>query len=191
LTAEHLVWYNHAFYRFVLPATSCCMVLVCEHCAKKGTLDELLYSGKRLRLRCPYCSREFIYFVPSNGHNVAVDSSNTVFSRTDSPDHTVVEPAVRVEPPATPPEAVAPEREVDEGLIQEAKRIARLIISDIKLYNQEKIVKAKSKREVLELLRNDLIKGKQHYNTRIASKLPMGPDYFMESVKDILLTGKN
>ncbi len=163
------------------------MVLVCEHCAKKGTLDELSYAGKRLRLRCPYCSREFIYFVPSNGHNVVADSSNTVFARTDSPDHTVVEPAVRVEPPA----AVAPERGVDEGLIQEAKRIARLIISEIKLYNQEKIVKAKSKREVLELLRNDLIKGKQHYNTRIASKLPMGPDYFMESVKDILLTGKN
>jgi hypothetical protein len=189
LTAEHLVWYNHAFYGLVRPATSCCMVLVCEHCAKKGTLDELSYPGKRLRLRCPYCSREFIYFVPSNGHNVAVESSNTVFSRT-STDHTVVEPAVQDEPPATAPEAV-PDRVVDEGLIQEAKRIARLIISEIKLYNQEKIAKARSKREVLELLRNDLIKGKQHYNTRIASKLPMGPDYFMESVKDILLTGKN
>lgn len=189
MTAEHLVWYNHAFYGFVLPATSCCMVLVCEHCAKKGTLDELSYPGKRLRLRCPYCSREFIYSVPSNGHNVAVESSNTVFSRA-STDHTVVEPAVQDERPAAAPEAV-PDRVVDEGLIQEAKRIARLIISEIKLYNQEKIAKARSKREVLELLRNDLIKGKQHYNTRIASKLPMGPDYFMESVKDILLTGKN
>jgi hypothetical protein len=120
---------------------------------------------------------------------VAVESSNTVFSRA-STDHTVVEPAVQDERPAAAPEAV-PDRVVDEGLIQEAKRIARLIISEIKLYNQEKIAKARSKREVLELLRNDLIKGKQHYNTRIASKLPMGPDYFMESVKDILLTGKN
>jgi hypothetical protein len=168
------------------------MVLVCEHCAKKGLLDELTYSGKRLRLRCPYCSREFIYFVPSNGHDVAADSSQTVHSGNGRLDHTVVEPSVSAEPPASPQDAVVVQQaEVDDSLIQEAKRIARLIISEIKLYNQEKIAKARSKREVLELLRNDLIRGKQHYNTRIASKLPMGPDYFMESVKDILLTGKN
>jgi hypothetical protein len=166
------------------------MVLVCEHCAKKGLLDELTYSGKRLKLRCPYCSGEFIYIVPSNGHDVAADSSQTVHSGNGRLDHTVVEPSVSEDRPALLQPEVQ-QAEVDDGLIQEAKRIARLIISEIKLYNQEKIAKARNKREVLELLRNDLIRGKQHYNTRIASKLPMGPDYFMESVKDILLTGKN
>jgi hypothetical protein len=122
---------------------------------------------------------------------VAAESSQTIHSGNGRLDHTVVEPSVTAEPLASPQNVVVQQAEVDDGLIQEAKRIARLIISEIKLYNQEKIAKARNKREVLELLRNDLIRGKQHYNTRIASKLPMGPDYFMESVKDILLTGKN
>ncbi|HSE41693.1 MAG TPA: hypothetical protein VLH08_13100 [Acidobacteriota bacterium] len=121
---------------------------------------------------------------------MAADSSQTVHSGNGRLDHTVVEPSVSEDRPALLQPEVQ-QAEVDDGLIQEAKRIARLIISEIKLYNQEKIAKARNKREVLELLRNDLIRGKQHYNTRIASKLPMGPDYFMESVKDILLTGKN
>jgi hypothetical protein len=165
------------------------MVLACERCGKKGTLDEQPYWGKRLRLRCPYCSGEFIHSVPMNGNGHMAEGSTTVFAGVGG-DMTISDPSSRLEP--TPSVTQVPEaREGDDVLIQEAKRIARLIISEIKLYNQEKIANAKSKREVLELLKNDLIKGKQHYNTRIASKLPMGPDYFMESVKDILLTGKN
>lgn len=166
------------------------MVLVCERCGKKGTLDEQPYLGKRLRLRCPYCSGEFIHSVPSNGNGRPVDNSQTVFAGV-SGDMTMAAPSARLEPSPPSVTQVPEPKEGDDVLIQEAKRIARLIISEIKLYNQEKIANAKSKREVLELLKNDLIKGKQHYNTRIASKLPMGPDYFMESVKDILLTGKN
>ena len=102
-------------------------------------------------------------------------------------------PAAEVEQPVVEaPTPAAPEAvEVDEALVHEAKRIARLIISEIKLYNQDKIVRARNKREVLELLKHDLIKGKQHYNTRIASKLPTGPDFFMETVKEILLAGKS
>jgi hypothetical protein len=98
---------------------------------------------------------------------------------------------VAAAPPPPLPAPPAPATEASEALINEAKRIARLVISEIKLYNQDKIAKAKTRREVLDLLKNDLIKGKQHYNTRIASKLPVGPDYFMETVKDILLAGKH
>jgi hypothetical protein len=113
-------------------------------------------------------------------------------ARPGSPDMTVMAPSAETTAPPAGSEtaaAVAPPQ-ADEALVTEAKRIARLIISEIKLYNQDKIAKSRNKREVLELLKNDLIKGKQHYNTRIASKLPMGPDYFMETVKEILLTGK-
>src|SRR5262249_6711517 len=131
-----------------------------------------------------------------------VDSSDMTMV---APQAAILEPPVAPSPPSPPPPPPQPEPqpeppppvkeekppEVDEALVNEAKRIARLIISEIKLYNQDKIARAKNKREVLELLKNDLIKGKQHYNSRIASKLPMGPDYFMDTVKEILLAGKN
>jgi hypothetical protein len=188
------------------------MMLVCEHCGKDGSLDGHVYSGKRVRLRCPYCAAVFIYAVPLNGSQLeatpsvvtvagaaAASADETRLGSEESlahpsPDMTVMAPD-RTMVDMAGPAAVLPTEgrstEADEGLIHEAKRIARLIISEIKLYNQDKIAKAKSKREVLELLKNDLIKGKQHYNTRIASKLPMGPDHFMETVKEILLAGKN
>jgi hypothetical protein len=146
------------------------MIIVCEQCGKQGTLEEGSYRGKKLRLKCPYCTRAFVFAVPANGNGASA----------------LVEEAI-VAPKGLP---AASSEQVD-AFVNEAKRIARLIISEIKLYNQDRIAKATSKKEILDLLRNDLIKGKQHYNSRIASKLPAGPDYFTDTVKEILLTGKH
>ncbi len=177
------------------------MTIVCQNCGKEGTLEADLYRGKRLRLKCPYCSSEFIYSVPPVGEEAGpvreVVEGQAATAVPPLPPPAVPLPGVAVPQPAEQQPAVAeqagipPARtEADDAIINEAKRIARLIISEIKLYNQERIARAKSKKEVLDILRNDLIKGKQHYNTRVASKLPVGPDYFMESVKEILLGGK-
>lgn len=179
------------------------MNLACEHCGKEGSLENQVYAGKRLRLRCPYCTGSFVFRVPTNGSTgfahpdvtmpVAVSAPKQDAAAQDHSDMTVMAPSAETTaPPVHMDTSTLAEKapEVDEALIIEARRIARLIISEIKLYNQDKIAKSKNKREVLELLKNDLIKGKQHYNTRIASKLPIGPDYFMETVKEILLAGK-
>lgn len=145
------------------------MTIICRQCGRTGSVDEHLYAGKRLKLRCPYCSHEFIFSLPGNGAGVV-----------EIPDS---EPAFHEAVSAADPESV-------EVLILEAKRIARLIISEIKLYNQDKIERAESKRDVLDMLKEDLLRGKEHYNSRIAAKLPLGPDYFNETVKEILLAGK-
>jgi hypothetical protein len=146
------------------------MTIVCQQCGRTGSIDEHVHAGKRLKLRCPYCSHEFIFSLPGNG-TVSLE----VPHRT---------PAMNEMFTAVDPETL-------EALILEAKRIARLIISEIKLYNQDKIERAESKREVLEMLKVDLLRGKEHYNSRIAAKLPLGPDYFNETVKEILLAGKS
>jgi hypothetical protein len=153
------------------------MVIVCEGCGQKGTVDEQFYSGKKLKLRCPHCSYDFIFSVPSNGSL----SEAGVIEASVAAAEPVVQHASEERPPA----------ETSDATVLEAKRIARLIISEIKLYNQDKIARAANRREILELLKEDLMRGRQHYNSRIASKLPLGPDYFMESVKDILLVGKS
>jgi hypothetical protein len=140
------------------------MTIVCQQCGKSGTVDEQIYGGKRLKLKCPYCSHEFVYTLPTNGNiHQGLEGSG-------------LDPA---------------SQEAVETLILEAKRIARLIISEIKLYNQDKIERAGSKRESLEMLKTDLLRGKQHYNSRIATQLPLVPDYFNETVNEILLAGKS
>jgi hypothetical protein len=148
------------------------MTIVCQQCGRTGSIDEQIYAGKRLKLRCPYCSHEFIFSLPGNG-TVSLEVPHRATAMNN-------EPFAAVDGPETL-----------EALILEAKRIARLIISEIKLYNQDKIEKAESKREVLEILKVDLLRGKEHYNSRIAAKLPLGPDYFNETVKEILLAGKS
>jgi DNA-directed RNA polymerase subunit RPC12/RpoP len=157
--------------RFLFEARKLCgrMTIVCQQCGRTGSLDEQTYAGKRLRLRCPYCSHEFVFALPENGAGV-FDSSLT--ERANAPESSA-------------------DQEAAEALILEAKRIARLIISEIKLYNQDKIEKAGSRREILDMLKTDLLRGKQHYNSRIAARLPLGPDYFNETVKEILLAGKS
>lgn len=145
------------------------MFLFCEKCGRKGSLEETSYTGKSLRLRCPYCSNEFLYVLPRNG---------------DSPGQNEPETEVQEQP------ATGASSEI-EAAVFEAKRIARLIITEIKLYNQDKIERAESQKEVLELLKNDLRRGKEHYDSRIASRLPLNPDYFMDSVREILLAGKD
>ncbi|PWT90156.1 MAG: hypothetical protein C5B54_07680 [Acidobacteria bacterium] len=165
------------------------MILDCEHCGKKGTLDEEPYSGKKVRLRCPYCSQNFIFAVPTNGNAVGAAIDETVMAPAAA---IRIEQPVAVTPP--PPKSViaaTPAPDVPDALVNEAKRIARLIISEIKLYNQDKLARMGSKKEVLALLKNDLVRGKQHYDSRIASRLPTGTDYFTETVKEILLAGKN
>lgn len=174
------------------------MLLPCEHCGKEGSIENQAYSGKRVRLKCPHCSGNFVYRVPQNGGAGAAHAGQPVAPHPvavpESHDMTVMAPSAETSAPPAGSDTVhaaAAAQPADEALVNEARRIARLIISEIKLYNQDKIVKARNKREVLEILKNDLIKGKQHYNTRIASKLPIGPDYFMETVKEILLAGKS
>ncbi len=156
------------------------MIIVCERCEKRGLLNGHPYLGKRLRLRCPYCTETFVFTVPLNGDDLA----SAVVEEGSEP---VVSPGQQMSSPAD----AAPLTGVSEEAVSEAKRIARLIVSEIKLYNQEKISKASSKKEIMELLRMDLMKGKEHYDGRIASRLSGGPDYFMDTVKEILLAGKD
>ena len=149
------------------------MTIVCQQCGRTGSIDEQLYAGKQLKIRCPYCSHEFIFTIPGNGAGI-------------------LEAASQGERPAYENAAASSvDPETSDALILEAKRIARLIISEIKLYNQDKIERAGSKREVLEMLKTDLLRGKEHYNSRIAARLPLGPDYFNETVREILLAGKS
>jgi len=147
------------------------MTIVCQQCSRTGTIDEHTYAGKRVKVRCPYCSHEFVFALPENGAGVLPD-----LTRPESAPTGQQNPA---------------EQEAAEAMILEAKRIARLIISEIKLYNQDKIEKARNQKEILEMLRRDLTRGKEHYNSRIAGKLPFEPDYFNETVKEILLAGKS
>jgi hypothetical protein len=68
-----------------------------------------------------------------------------------------------------------------------AKRLARTILSDIALYNQEKIEKGIKNDNLFEILKVDLEKGEDLYKSRVAPEIVENTSYFNHAVVDILV----
>ncbi len=141
------------------------MIIECPQCNKKAKLSEELYKNKILKIRCRSCLNIWMLDLTS-------------------------EKEEKKEIKEAPKEVIIEEKGNLSMEIQEAKRIARLIISEIKLYNQDLFRRVKKREEILESLKEDLTLGRQHYKQRISSKLPMSPDYFQEAIESILLADK-
>ena len=74
------------------------------------------------------------------------------------------------------PEAVA---EGEEALHEEARRLARLLVSEIKLYNEEIIEEGRRSGNIYERLKDDIDRSRQMYQERIDPRLlESGKDYF-------------
>ena len=53
----------------------------------------------------------------------------------------------------------------------QAARLARAIISDVAIYNQEKVEKGIKNDNIFDLLTEELEEGRQHYYSRVAPEL--------------------
>jgi hypothetical protein len=73
-------------------------------------------------------------------------------------------------------EAIA---EGEEALHEEARRLARLLVSEIKLYNEELIDEGRRSGNIYERLKDDIDRSRQMYRERIDPRLlESGQDYF-------------
>ena len=68
-----------------------------------------------------------------------------------------------------------------------ANRLARTIISDIKLYNEEKVRKGIEEDNLFEALASELKEGVEHYNSRVAPELRERTNFFNFAIMDVLL----
>jgi hypothetical protein len=95
------------------------------------------------------------------------------------------EPQPAAAPPA--PEAAAPEAEGEEH--EEARRFARLLISEIKLYNEEKVTAGRKKRDIYTRLKDDIDRSFKVYKERIPADVMAQRDYFYEELVTNLAGG--
>lgn len=68
----------------------------------------------------------------------------------------------------------------------QARRLARAILSDIALYNQEKVTEGIRNDTIFELLSNELEEGRQHFISRVAPELAASQLYDL-AVVDVLI----
>ena len=64
---------------------------------------------------------------------------------------------------------------------EHAKRLARAIISDVALYNREKVEEGIRNDNIFEILADELEEGRQHYMSRVV------PDLVPEKIFDLAI----
>ncbi len=100
-----------------------------------------------------------------------------------------------VQAPAPPPVAHAPAYTApaaptitpgDQEIHAKAKRFAKLLVDEIKLYNQAKVNEGRQNRTVYKLLREDIEKSRETYNKRYSNTSVAAANYFSQEVVRIL-----
>jgi hypothetical protein len=86
--------------------------------------------------------------------------------------------------PAGP--ALSPE---EQKAHDDAKRFARLVVSEIKLYNEAKVNEGRRNKDLYERLKEDIERGRQMYSDRIPAGVRDSTNYFYDELVRILAGG--
>ena len=88
--------------------------------------------------------------------------------------------------PVTAPRPATPE---DQKAHEDAKRFARLVVSEIKLYNETKVAEGRRGKDLYERLKEDIERGRQMYSDRVAASVRDSTNYFFDELVRILAGG--
>jgi hypothetical protein len=72
----------------------------------------------------------------------------------------------------------------------EARRFARLLVSEIKLYNEAKVEQGRKNRDLYERLKEDIDRSRQMYDERIGDDVRKVSNYFYDELVRILADGR-
>jgi hypothetical protein len=74
----------------------------------------------------------------------------------------------------------------EEKLHAEAKRFARLLVSEIKLYNEHHVLEGRENRDIYLRLKRDIDRSREMYEKRVSSQVSRRIDYFHDEIIRIL-----
>jgi hypothetical protein len=84
------------------------------------------------------------------------------------------------------PAAVASAGGPEDELHKKARRFAKLLVEEIKLYNQPKVAEGKSNRDLYQRLKEDIEKSRATYDKRYGETPAASADYFNQELVRIL-----
>ena len=85
-------------------------------------------------------------------------------------------------------------KRADEGdpeAVEMARRFARIIVSDIALYNQAAVAEGIRNNTFFELLAKDVQEGRELYDKRIPAELRARKDFFQEALDNFIATARS
>jgi len=99
----------------------------------------------------------------------------------------VVPPSPEEEPAAG--EGVEERAPEEEAKHEEARRFARLLVSEIKLYNPEEVERGRANNDIYQRLKDDIDRSLEMYEKRVSEEVRTRHDYFREALIRILADG--
>jgi hypothetical protein len=70
----------------------------------------------------------------------------------------------------------------DNALHEEARRLARLLVSEIKLYNEDQVEEGRHNRDIYHRLKDDIDRSRQIYEERVHESVRGTTDYFQQEL---------
>lgn len=97
--------------------------------------------------------------------------------------------AASMAPPAPVPVPVQTLSDAAQKAHDQAKRFARLVVSEIKLYNESKVSEGRRHRDLYERLKEDIERGRQVYTERVPADVRDSTNYFYDELVRVLAAG--
>jgi hypothetical protein len=95
-------------------------------------------------------------------------------------------PVMPVVPAAAPAPARTPE---EERKHEEARRFARLLVSEIRLYNEQAVQAGKLAHDIYRRLKEDIDRSRDMYEQRVSAEVRGESNYFQDEMVRILADG--
>jgi hypothetical protein len=92
-------------------------------------------------------------------------------------------------PPVMPAPAPAARPAEEDKRFEEARRFARLLVSEIRLYNEATVQEAKLTRDLYRRLKDDIDRSREMYEHRIPAEVRAVTDFFNDELVRILADG--
>jgi predicted Zn finger-like uncharacterized protein len=150
------------------------MIIQCQGCAAKYFLPEEKVPEKAIKVRCPKCQAVF-----------------TLAPRVETVPAGALPPPLDVDPPVAEATPETPRRRRSgHGKEERAKRLARVLVSDILIYNRERRDEALSEGTLMTTLGEEIKKSWELYKEKVGPEVAGSTNYFKEALNEILADGQ-
>ncbi len=158
------------------------MIIKCQSCTAKYFLPEEKVPSEPLRVKCPKCTGVFT-LEPRPEPVVAAQASMPA----GSPAEATMPPLQEAPAPAPSPTGDRPKRGSKED---RARRLARVLVSDILCYNKDERDAALADGTLMTALGEEIKKSWELYKEKVGPEVASSTNYFKEALNEILADGQ-
>lgn len=156
------------------------MIIQCQGCAAKYFLPEDKVPEHALKVRCPKCKA--VFTLEPRVETVPAAAAHR-------PDVVLEVDTAAPTPPSSEP-ATTPRRRAGRSKEDRAKRLARVLVSDILIYNREKREEGLAEGTLMTVLGEEIKKSWELYKEKVGSDVASSTNYFKEALNEILADGQ-